>query len=116
MKSTTKNLINNILSDNSLGYLIDEITFVVAESVERIKKGGKVVVCGNGGSAADRGHIVGELMKGFVLPRKLSYKDRELFISNVKRRYFRQPQYYCSRPSLRNGRYAFHGVYLHKTL
>jgi D-sedoheptulose 7-phosphate isomerase len=29
------------------------------------------MVCGNGGSAADAGHIVGELMKGFLLPRPL---------------------------------------------
>ncbi|MEI3015446.1 MAG: hypothetical protein V8T36_12580 [Ruthenibacterium lactatiformans] len=34
--------------------------------------GGKLLVCGNGGSAADSLHIVGELMKGFVLPRTLS--------------------------------------------
>lgn len=31
----------------------------------------KVLVCGNGGSAADSQHIVGELMKSFVLPRPL---------------------------------------------
>ena len=31
---------------------------------------GKMLVCGNGGSAADAEHIVGELMKGFKLPRK----------------------------------------------
>jgi D-sedoheptulose 7-phosphate isomerase len=33
--------------------------------------GGKILVCGNGGSAADAEHIVGELMKGFLLPRPL---------------------------------------------
>ncbi|MDR2599822.1 MAG: SIS domain-containing protein [Oscillospiraceae bacterium] len=38
--------------------------------------GGKVLVCGNGGSAADALHIVGELMKSFVLPRKLPPKER----------------------------------------
>lgn len=32
----------------------------------------KLLVCGNGGSAADAEHIVGELMKGFVLERKLN--------------------------------------------
>lgn len=32
---------------------------------------GKLLVCGNGGSAADAEHIVGELMKGFCLPRNL---------------------------------------------
>lgn len=36
------------------------------------KNDGKVLVAGNGGSAADAEHIVGELMKGFVEPRKLS--------------------------------------------
>ena len=38
------------------------------------KNGGKLLVAGNGGSAADALHIVGELMKAFVLPRKLSDK------------------------------------------
>ena len=32
---------------------------------ESYKKGGKLLVAGNGGSAADAEHIVGELMKGF---------------------------------------------------
>ena len=31
--------------------------------------GGKLLVCGNGGSAADSDHIVGELMKGYLRPR-----------------------------------------------
>lgn len=33
--------------------------------------GGKLLVAGNGGSAADSDHIVGELMKGFVKKRPL---------------------------------------------
>ncbi len=35
------------------------------------RSGGKLLVCGNGGSCADGGHIVGELMKGFLLKRPL---------------------------------------------
>lgn len=35
------------------------------------KKGGKLLIAGNGGSAADAEHIVGELMKGFKLQRKV---------------------------------------------
>ena len=31
--------------------------------------GGKILLCGNGGSAADCEHISGELLKGFLLPR-----------------------------------------------
>ncbi len=34
--------------------------------------GGKLLVAGNGGSAADADHIVGELMKGFMSPRTIS--------------------------------------------
>lgn len=36
------------------------------------KNEGKVLVCGNGGSAADSEHIVGELMKSFLLKREVS--------------------------------------------
>lgn len=42
--------------------------------------GGKLLVAGNGGSAADAEHIVGELMKSFVLPRKLSAEYCERLI------------------------------------
>lgn len=38
---------------------------------ETYTKGGKLLIAGNGGSCADAEHIVGELMKGFELPRKL---------------------------------------------
>ena len=38
------------------------------------KSGGKVLTCGNGGSAADSGHIVGELMKGFLKKRPIAPK------------------------------------------
>lgn len=41
-----------------------------------IRAGGKIIVCGNGGSAADAEHIVGELMKAFLLPRPLTEKQR----------------------------------------
>ena len=72
-------MIESILKNNSLEYLAVEIKLSVEESVKRIKNGGKIVVCGNGGSAADSGHIVGELMKGFVLPRRLSDADKVRF-------------------------------------
>ena len=34
--------------------------------------GGKLLICGNGGSASDSDHIVGELMKGFELKRPIN--------------------------------------------
>ena len=36
------------------------------------RNGNKLLVCGNGGSAADSEHIVGELMKGFLKRRPIS--------------------------------------------
>ena len=35
-------------------------------------RGNKLMLCGNGGSAADAEHIVGELMKGFLLKRSVA--------------------------------------------
>lgn len=52
---------------------------------ESYKKGGKLLIAGNGGSAADAEHIVGELMKGFKLPRKLNQDFAErLKIENAE--------------------------------
>ena len=56
----------------------------VAEAADRtcealihcFQAGGKVLVCGNGGSAADAEHLVGELMKSYLLPRRLSAERR----------------------------------------
>lgn len=39
--------------------------------------GGKLLVCGNGGSSADSAHIVGELVKGFCKKRPLPEQLRE---------------------------------------
>lgn len=41
------------------------------------EKGGKLLICGNGGSCADSDHIVGELMKGFLKRRPLSEGQKE---------------------------------------
>lgn len=42
------------------------------------ESGGKLLAAGNGGSSSDADHIVGELMKGFALPRKVdkNFADR----------------------------------------
>ena len=46
--------------------------------------GGKLLVAGNGGSAADAEHIVGELMKGFKLPRKSEAEFAERLVAENK--------------------------------
>jgi len=52
-------------------------------AVSCYEKGGTVLVCGNGGSAADSEHIVGELMKGFMQKRTLSEGERAKFPSDI---------------------------------
>ena len=44
--------------------------------------GGKLLVCGNGGSASDSEHIVGELMKEFKLKRKV-YGEQAVALKNI---------------------------------
>lgn len=39
--------------------------------IDTYENGGKLLVCGNGGSCADSEHIVGELLKGFLSKREL---------------------------------------------
>ncbi|MDN4524077.1 D-sedoheptulose-7-phosphate isomerase [Fictibacillus fluitans] len=51
--------------------------YEILESAYRA--GGKVLVCGNGGSASDSDHIVGELMKGFYSKRSLSNQTKSDF-------------------------------------
>ncbi len=42
-------------------------------------RGGKLLLCGNGGSASDCEHIAGELLKGFTLKRRLPGAVRDEF-------------------------------------
>ena len=43
----------------------------IAMITDAFRTGGKLMVCGNGGSASDSAHIVGELVKGFLKKRPL---------------------------------------------
>ncbi len=52
---------------------IEKAFHMISDSFEG---GGKLLVCGNGGSAADSLHIVGELMKSFKGKRPLNEKQK----------------------------------------
>ncbi len=52
--------------------------------VRAFKSGHKLLVCGNGGSAADAEHIVGELAKGFMLKRPLASDIKKRFADFFK--------------------------------
>ena len=57
----------------------DDMASALMLMLDTYRKGGKIMVCGNGGSCADAQHIVGELMKGFLLRRPMTKEQREAF-------------------------------------
>ncbi len=63
----------------ALAPLREQLSAAVDMMEETYRAGGKVLLCGNGGSAADCDHIVGELMKGFLLHRGLSKAEKAHF-------------------------------------
>ncbi|MBQ3762482.1 MAG: SIS domain-containing protein [Clostridia bacterium] len=56
----------------SLSNVQNEIIAAYKLIQQSYSAGRKLLLCGNGGSASDSEHIVGELMKSFKLPRKLT--------------------------------------------
>jgi D-sedoheptulose 7-phosphate isomerase len=59
--------------------VLDSCSSEIAAAIKLLHQlfssGNKLLICGNGGSAADSEHMVGELMKGFMKPRKISPAD-----------------------------------------
>lgn len=50
---------------------------------ETYRRGGKTLICGNGGSAADTEHIVGELMKGMISTRHVPESTRSKLLEHL---------------------------------
>jgi D-sedoheptulose 7-phosphate isomerase len=76
--SYLKKLLNNY---PALAVCKSDIEKSYEQLVNTYNRGGKLLICGNGGSAADADHIVGELMKGFQSPRKLPEAFQKKLIS-----------------------------------
>ena len=93
MKKSTKILIENlIMRFPKLSNCKEEIENSILEIVDCYKNNGKLLICGNGGSASDSLHMVGELMKSFVLPRKLENK----YIDKIKNIFPQEAEYFIS--------------------
>ena len=72
MKSTTKEILDGFLSRwPILVSCREDIVAAYEMLLSAYRSGGKVLTCGNGGSAADAEHVVGELMKCFRKRREL---------------------------------------------
>ena len=70
-ESTEKKIYELIERYPALEVCREDLFIAVEKICESFRAGNKLITCGNGGSAADAMHIVGELMKGFLLPRKI---------------------------------------------
>lgn len=60
-------------------FLQEALSKALGLLLEAFRAGGKLLICGNGGSSADSEHIVGELMKGFLLKRPLPEEQKARF-------------------------------------
>ena len=66
----------------SLVEIKEDIAKATNAIIDCYEKGGKVLLCGNGGSCADCEHIVGELMKGFLKLRPIDDDKKEKMKAN----------------------------------
>lgn len=57
----------NLLADNATLEVVSQLADLITDC---INKGGKLVICGNGGSASDALHFAGEIVGRFVKERK----------------------------------------------
>ena len=77
MKDSTKKTLDGLFERYPSLNACRADVFDAAEAIcAAYHAGGKLIVCGNGGSAADAEHIVGELMKGFLKKRPLPEETR----------------------------------------
>ncbi len=78
MKDSTKKALDELFDRYPALEICRADIFAAAETIcAAYRAGGKLLLCGNGGSAADAEHIVGELMKGFLKRRPLPQTLRE---------------------------------------
>jgi len=84
MNPQVKKIYDTLITDYpQLAVCSDTILEAFDAAVSCYESDGKIMVCGNGGSAADAEHIVGELMKGFMQRRELSAEERALFSPEI---------------------------------
>lgn len=80
MKDTTLKLIDQMLAkEPTLALCRNSLIDAVERLCLCFSQGHALYVCGNGGSASDAEHIVGELVKAFRNKRKMTQEERERF-------------------------------------
>lgn len=78
MKENTRKIITELVERYpALVSAEADILKALEEIIKVYQNGGKILVCGNGGSAADSLHIVGELVKSFRRKRPINAEIRK---------------------------------------
>jgi len=81
MKKNVQNELDILLTNYpQLSVCAEDIIVAFEMLKQTCLHGGLIMTCGNGGSAADAGHIVGELMKSFKLKRPVTDEQRTAFL------------------------------------
>jgi len=69
----TESILEKLIADYpSLSVIKESVREAYFSLADAFANGGSLFCCGNGGSASDCAHIVGELRKRFILPRPLT--------------------------------------------
>lgn len=78
----------NDLTDRypQLLHLKSEIAKAAESLVNCYRNGGKILICGNGGSCSDAGHIAGELMKSFEQKRPVDARLKNSLLTTDSER------------------------------
>lgn len=83
MKDSTVKIIGDLSERYSyLKPCYDDIIKAAEVLIASFRASGKLLCCGNGGSASDALHIVGELMKDFAIQRPLNDSEKESIIGS----------------------------------
>ncbi len=83
MKTVTLNFIENFYSRNEeLNEIRTQINEALRILLTTCKDETTILTCGNGGSASDAEHIVGELMKGFILKRPINDELKKVLLNS----------------------------------
>ena len=82
MKETTKRILDELIKRYpALTEQKENVRRAFEIAAESYRRGKKLLVCGNGGSAADSEHIVGELMKSFKKKRAIDGEVKTRLLS-----------------------------------
>ena len=105
MKDSTAKKIDELIKNYPALEVCKENLLLATEKIcSAFRAGNKLITCGNGGSAADSLHIVGELMKGFALPRKITDFNKK-FTADLEKNFPADAEYFkknlqCALPAI----------------